>query len=571
MIERLIIKNYLIIKDAELMFSKGLNILTGETGAGKSIILDSLSLILGERADYSIIKNDNDKLVVEGHFIFKNKKIDDFIKNKSLENFQSNGNTVVIIRRELNKKGVSRNFINDTPVSAGDLKAFGDMIVDIHSQNEHQSLLKKETHLEVLDNYISDDSVFRAFSDEYRVYKNLVDKYKDTLKKKDELLEKRSYLEFQLREINNVNPAENEDEEIENKLRRLENIEEISGSINNTISLLKDEDGNALGKISQSIKELSRVGRYDPSINKEIEELQNAFVSIKEIVNSIDKYSSSIEFDPEKTEELRERLGQLAFLKKRFNLSVNQLIEKAKELEKELNLVDNYDYEIENQEKECQKQKEKLYLAAERLSEQRKSVSKVLSQEVNKYLKEVGFEHAKFAVDINYFENIRDDYFKFEKNGKSFYISEKGIDDVEFLIITNKGDTFHPLRKIASGGEISRIMLAIKASLSFKDDVPILVFDEIDTGISGRVAVKVGKVLKELSKSHQVISITHLPQIAALSDNHFSVSKKVKNSDTIAEIKQLTSEEKVIEVAKLLSGDKITESSLNNAKELIEK
>ena len=570
MIERLIIKNYLVIKNAELEFTDGLNILTGETGAGKSIILDSLSLILGERADYSIIKNAQDKLIVEGHFEFNNKRINNFLTSHSLDLYENHGKTKVIIRRELNKKGVSRNFINDTPVSAGDLKEFGDLIVDIHSQNEHQSLLNKETHLDVLDEYMSDEKMLSEYREEFRKYKSLVEKLNDTLKKKDELTEKRTYLEFQLREINNVNPSENEDENIESTLSKLENTEEISSAINEALRLLKNDENNISAAFSQAIRALRRIEKYDSELSVNADELENAFITVKEISNSLEAFAGSLHFDPETTENLRDRLGQLSFLKKRFNLSINELIQKAKSLEEELNLADNFDFEIDKIRKECAEQKEQVILLAEKLSTERKNAAKKLSKEVNKYLKEVGFENASFSVDFDFQTRNNDEYFSYIKSDTTIGFNQNGCDAPEFMIITNKGDTYHPLRKIVSGGEISRIMLAIKASLSLKDDIPILVFDEIDAGISGRVAQKVGKVLKKLSETHQLICITHLAQIAALSDNHFSVSKHSDNKETITEIRKIQGEEKVIEIAKLLSGDKITDNAINNARELMQ-
>lgn len=570
MIERLIIKNYLVIKNAELEFTEGLNILTGETGAGKSIILDSLSLILGERADYSIIKNDKDKLIVEGHFEFDNKRINRFLNSHSLDLYENHGKTKVIIRRELNKKGVSRNFINDTPVSAGDLKEFGDLIVDIHSQNEHQSLLNKETHIYVLDEYMSEDKLLSDYREEFRKYKSLVEQLIDTLKKKDELTEKRTYIEFQLREINNVNPSENEYENIESTLSKLENTEEISSAINEALRLLKNDENNISAAFSQAIRALRRIEKYDSELSVNADELENAFITVKEISNSLEAFAGSLHFDPETTENLRDRLGQLSFLKKRFNLSINELIQKAKSLEDELNLADNFDFEIDKIRKECAEQKNHVISLAEKLSEERKNAAKKLSKEVNKYLKEVGFENASFSVNFDFLTRNNDEYFSNLKSGTNIGFNKNGCDVTEFMIITNKGDTYHPLRKIVSGGEISRIMLAIKASLSLKDDIPILVFDEIDAGISGRVAQKVGKVLKKLSETHQLICITHLAQIAAISDNHFSVSKHSDNKETMTEIRKIQGEEKVMEIAKLLSGDKISDNAINNARELIQ-
>jgi len=568
MLEKLYIKNYLIIKEASLNLKEGLNILTGETGAGKSIILDALTLLLGERADYSIIKKDGEKLIVEGIFNFKGKKkILNYIDKKEL--FNENTDGIVIIRRELSKKGISRCFINDTPVLISDLKEFGDLIIDIHSQNEHQSLLKSEAHISILDDYLKNENLIIDFEKSFIEYKNLIARFNEFEKKKTELSEKRSFIDFQLKEINNINPLEDEDNIIENELKKLENTEEISEGISLSINNLNEKESNAISNISSSIKELKKIIKYDGELEKILEDIEGSYTVLKESVDSLEKYKNNLNFDFERTESLRERYGQLNFLKKKYNLSVNELNKKAEELKEELNFADNFDEEIEKIINKISKDKILLYKKAVTLSEQREKSATELTKTVNKYLKEAGLENATIKINVQRKYSDDENNFSVKEKNKFINFNINGIDDVEFLIITNKGEDFQPLKKIASGGEVSRVMLAIKASLTGKDNIPILVFDEIDTGISGRIAGKVGRLIKELSKTHQIISITHLPQIASYSDNHLSVNKSEKNGETIASIKTLSEEEKIIEVAKLLSGEKITETSIQSAKELI--
>lgn len=568
MLEKLLIKNYLIIREAELHFSRGLNILTGETGAGKSIILDALGLILGYRADYSIIKNDKQKLVIEGHFDFsRNKSVLFFLSEKQLFIDEENKG-YVIIRRELNKKGVSRNFINDTPVNTTDLRDLGDLIIDIHSQNEHQSLLRKETHCEFLDNFIKEDFLLNDYYNKYNDYKTLVTKYESLLLKKDELIEKKSYIDFQLKEINNVNPLSNEDEELETELNKMENSEDISVSLTNSLNYLYENESNVLTGLSLSIKEIKRAAKYDTGLEKIINSLDENYLSLKNSSDEIRDYINSINFDPQIIDKVRNRLGQITFLKKKYNLKINELIQKAIILSDQLQLTENFDFEIDKLKTEQLNKRKEIFEIAEKISKERIKASKLLEKKVISYFKEVGLESAEFKAEIKPTISTDNDNFSFKKGSVVYKITRNGIDDVEFLIKANKGSDYTPLRKTASGGEISRIMLSLKATLSGKDNIPILVFDEIDAGISGRVAGKVGKLLSNLSKSHQIISITHLPQIAAMSDTHYYVSKKDINSETTAEIKSLNEDDIINEVARLLSGETITEASKVTASEL---
>lgn len=566
MIEKLYIKNYLIIKEAEIQFSKGLNIITGETGAGKSIILDALSMILGERADFSLVRKNTDKLIIEGSFDFKgNELVRDFLISKDLD--ENNG--YIIIRRELSEKGTSRNFLNDTPIQLGELKEFGDLIIDIHSQNEHQSLLRKETHLKILDNFIGQNEVFTQYQLEFEESKSLIKEYESLVEKRDTLIEKKDVIEFQLREINNVNPSVDEERELENELNKLENIEDISLNVDSALRILYEDEHGVYPGLSKALKELKGAVAYDKEFGKLVEDLESSYITVKEVSEFLNNYKSGINFDPVRIEQIRDRLGSLNFLKKKYNLSVEELVSKAEELTKELNLTENFDYELEQSKKKINERKKDLYEKAIEISKKRKKHAKELEKSVNSFLNEIGLESAEFKVEFSHSYGQDADNFSYLVKGEKIVLLKSGIDNIEFLIKVNKGTDFSPLRKSASGGEVSRVMLAIKASLSGRDNVPILVFDEIDAGISGRIAGKVGKVMKQLAESHQIIAITHLPQIAAVSERHFYIEKQDLKEETITTIKILSEEEKVTEVAKLISGEKVTESAEKSARELI--
>ncbi len=568
MIESLYIRNYLIIKDAEISFDKGLNILTGETGAGKSIILDALSLILGERADYSKIKKDEDKLIVEGHFNFKkNKKVHELLE-KILPGEDINYE-LIILRRELLKKGMSRNFINDNPVNISEMKKFGDIIIDIHSQNEHQSLLNKETHIDILDNFGTDGNIIKEYRNEFEKMRDMISSYNELKLRKDELISKKGFMDFELKELNNINMTSGEDSELENELNKLENTEEISTGVANALKVLYEEDNNSSLLINSAIKELKKILGYDNDLEKIINDLESSHILIKESSISLNSYRDKLNYDSERIEHVRNRLSDINHLKKKYEMSLDELILKSENLQKELTFADNFDYELDKLLNTIIEQKAAVLKKAKELSELRIKYSKVLEKSINAVLKEVGLEGSEFKVGINTVYGNESDMSTI-KSGKEFIRPGiKGFNEIEFFIKINKGSDFSPLQKSASGGEISRIMLAIKAVMSEKDNIGILVFDEIDAGISGRIAQKAGKVLRALSKTHQIICITHLPQIAAMSDRHFHVSKKEYKNEVLAGIKDLTEEEKILEVAKLISGEKVTDASTKSAIELI--
>jgi DNA repair protein RecN (Recombination protein N) len=572
MLERLIIKNYLLLKNIEIDFSNRFNVITGETGAGKSILINSFGLLFGERADYSIISKNKEKMMVEGIIkLSKNNKrtVNKFLKDNEIEVLNEEQ---VIIRRELYAKAYSRNFINDSPVGTGELKQIGDILIDIHSQNEHQSLLKKEIHIELLDLYLEKAEKLKfgeklsIYSENYNLLTDLIKEYDELKKKKGEIENKSSFMEFQLKEISETDPVAGEDELLENELKTSENIESIQQGLTAAYSNLYDDTGSVIERIKIVEKELQKISGYNSDIQKILDVISESSASLNESGRALQGLVDSLNHDPERIEQIRERLYKLQFLKKKYGGSIDEVLKLKAELEENLSLAENFDKKIGEHESTIKAKRGELLNKAKEISKIRKDRSKQLEQEIEKVLKDIGLENAEFKVSLTPNPSPKE-------KGKEYStgpLSPRGIDDVEFIIKVNKGDEFTSLRKTASGGEVSRIMLAIKAVLSEADKTGVLVFDEIDTGISGRIATKVGGVMKRLSASHQIIAITHLAQIAAIGDEHLLVEKEIEGQSTITKIRTLDKNEKVIEIAKLLSGEKVTDASIKSAKELIE-
>ena len=579
MLEKIIIKNYLLLKDIEINFSKGFNIITGETGAGKSILINALSLLLGERADYSIINKNKDKMIIEG-IIRKNKnnekEIDNFLKQSSVEyGTESFEQDFIIIRRELYSKGYSRSFVNDTPVNVNDLKMLGDAIIDIHSQNEHQSLLKKEIHISLLDSYLEKQEKLNfkvkleEYESGYNKLRELDNKLQELYNKRTELENKRTFLEFQLKEINEADPKPNEDDELEKELKTIENVEVIQQGLSSAYNNLYEDSGSVLERIKIIEKELDKLKEFNPDIPAVLKDITGSTTVLDEAGRQINALLGSLSFEPAKTEEIRERLYKLQFIKKKYGGSLDEVIKLKENIEKDLSLLDNFDDTIKKLESEINSLKEKLFKEASSVSKTRKEKSQLLEKEILKVLKEVGLDNAEFKISFELKTGETQNNFTVKNKSQYVKMTGDGIDGVEFLVKINKGDEFTSLRKTASGGEISRIMLALKTVLADADKTDALVFDEIDIGISGGIAQKTGKVLKKLSEFHQVVSITHLAQIAALADEHFLVEKETGNKTTETRIKKLNKNEKVMEIARLLSGEKLTDAAVKSAKELM--
>lgn len=567
MLKSLQISDYALIEKVYVEFEKGLNIITGETGAGKSILIDAMGLLLGERAAVEVIRKGTNKAVVEGIFtVSGTEKVKDILINNDIEISDD-----LIMRREISAKGSNRNFINDTPVSLSIFKDVGNLLVDLHGQHEHQSLLRTEMHIEMLDEFGDMEKDLYEYSEHYKKLAGLKNDLK-TLRLKEEVLnEKRDLFAFQIKEIDTISPEEGEDELLSDELKILENSEKLLQSTNNIYESLYESENalcDSLGKIRNEINELAKI---DKSFKEIDDECQSALAIINDISEFIRNYKNKIDLEPEKLEIIRERLGALTLLKKKYGGSLKSVIDYRKRIGEEYELAENFAGSIEKLENEIRMVREKCGSLAIKISRKRKIISRKIESEVVNALSYLGIPYSVFQVNIE--QTLADENTEsfVLSEGKSYKCNSRGIDLVEFLISTNKGEDPKPLVKVASGGEVSRIMLALKTVLAKNDKLPLLIFDEIDTGVSGRIAQKVGQTLKSLSNFHQIISITHLPQIAGLADHHFMVEKNSTGDRVISSIRKLKEEERVREIAKLMSGEEVTDSSLKSARELMVK
>ncbi|MBU1298683.1 MAG: DNA repair protein RecN [Bacteroidetes bacterium] len=564
MLKHLYIRNYALIEKLEVGFENGLNIITGETGAGKSIIIDALSLILGERADTEAVRKDSEKSIVEGTFeISRNKNLKVLLEEQNVDYTDE-----LILRREVSVKGQSRCFVNDSPITLNILKNIGDLLVDLHGQHEHQSILKTETHIDLLDDFGGHTQLVDEF---YTAYKRLLDEINNlnTLRNKEnQLREKRELYEFQVNEIDAVGPELGEEERLENELKILENAEKLNEITAQLYQLLYEGDKSAFEQLVQSRKQIENLARIDNSFDESLKEAQTAEAVVKELAAFINNYNSKIEFNFEKLENIRNKLGHISLLKKKYGGSIEALLSYRKKIGNELKLAENFEDEIKKLKILIEEKRKIASEIAIKLLSKRKESAKKVNNSIVKVLSELGIQTSKFETRID--NNKVTDVEGLVRLNTNFYeTTPKGIDFVEFYISTNIGEDVKPLVKVASGGEISRIMLALKTILAKSERLPLLIFDEIDIGVSGRIAQAVGLSLKNLSKFHQIIAITHLPQIAGLADVHFVVEKIEDGKRSYTNMKQLNMDERIREVAKLMSGEEVTEAGLKSARELI--
>lgn len=561
MLKTLYIKDYALLEQISIEFEKGLNIITGETGAGKSILIDAMSLLLGERASNEVIRKGADKAIVEGIFSTdNNKKVERLLEQNEIEKSDE-----LIVRRELSVKGSNRCFLNDTPVALNVIKEVGNLLVDLHGQHEHQSLLRTDTHIEFLDEFGSLEQSLVVYKKEYEKFNTLQKDLAELRAKENLLKEKKDLYEFQRKEIETICPVENEDEEISAELHILENSEKLLELTTDIYQQLFDSEKSIYDSLNHVHQNMNALAKIDKTFAETSGELQSVIAVINDVTNVVRKYNAQIELEPQKLEELRSRFQSINLLKKKYGGTLQALLEHYENIVGEIKLAESFEDEIEKLEKRIHLQKETLAKHASLLSQKRNELAKKISKEVKEVLKELGIPQSIFEVKIT--QTIGEQ--NSQKNRVPYRFDVRGYDEVEFFISTNLGEDAKPLSKVASGGEVSRIMLALKSILAKNDKLPLLIFDEIDTGISGRISQKVGQALKNLASFHQIISITHQPQIAALADIHFSVEKKVGEDRVVSSIKKLKNEERIREVAKLLSGEIITDTNLQTAKELM--
>jgi len=572
MLKSILIKNYALIDELAAIFSDGLVILTGETGAGKSIIIDALSLILGERASAEVVRTGADKAIVEGLFTIKgNEKVKSVLE----ENGLGHGDEL-IIRREVSAKSQSRCFINDSPTTLTVQKHIGDLLVDLHGQHEHQSILRVENHVDMLDDFGGLTGTVTDFQGVYKKLEDLTRESREIRQRESLLREKREFYTFQMNEIDVIAPEPGEEERLETELRILENAERLFNATGELYQILYEGDQSVHDLLARVRNKLDDLAGIDRQLDEAAKESGSAVAVVSELAKFIQSYHSQIEFNAERLEHLRERLGRLALLKKKYGGSLDSVIEYREKIGHELRLAENFDAVIKKLSKDGQTARKDCALVARRLSSKRQEVAGRLDKSIVGELKKLGILNGKFTTYISQIEVLAEeasdsgtDAQYCDVDGKRLKLNTSGCDIVEFFISTNTGEEVKPLARIASGGEVSRIMLALKSVLAKSDRLPVLIFDEIDVGVSGRVAQAVGLSLKDLSRFHQVIAITHLPQIAGLADSHFKVFKSDDGSRATTSIKKLTLDERVREVASLMSGVDVTEAGLEGARELM--
>ncbi len=561
MIESLHIKNFALIDELEVSFGTGLNILTGQTGAGKSIIIGALNMILGERADTDVIRQGADKAISEATIkYFENEELRSLLTENEIEI-----GDYLILRREIRQTG-SRAFVNDTPVNIGILKAVGDQLVDLHGQHDHQLLLKEENHRGVIDSFGEVEDILKAYQAEYRKMKELQKELSLLQKRESELQEKTELYRFQVKELEQAKLSVDEEEELESEMNLLDNAEVLDQKAA-LIADINDGEDISLSQLLNQLKlNLEDLARIEPEFSTYLEEINAARVSINEAILFAERYRNNIEFNPHRLEELRQRQSELNRLQKKYQRDIPELISYLNEVQRELSVADNFDLEIEKLNKAISDQAQKLSKSAKALHYKRIEIGKKLSSDIEGELAQLGIQHANFSISVDWLLSTNG---WVEIDGQLVECTESGCDDVRLFISTNKGEEPKPLAKIASGGEISRVMLALKSILAKEQSLPVMIFDEIDTGISGEVSEKVGRAMRKLSTYCQIVAITHQPQIASQAHHHYKVEKREFEDRTITNILPLSPENHIKEVASLMSGSEITEHSLKSAEELI--
>jgi DNA repair protein RecN (Recombination protein N) len=565
MLKSLYIKDYALIETLNVDFRHGLNIITGETGAGKSILIDAMGLLLGERASNEVIRKGAAKSIVEGIFdVSKNKKIAAILEENEID-----FNDELIMRRELSVKGSNRCFINDTPVSLNLIKEAGNLLVDLHGQHEHQSLLKPETHIDFLDDFSQADDLINDYKNSISLLHKTQKELRELKEKEIVLKEKKELYSFQIKEIDSISPVENEDEELLSELKILENSEKLLELTSSIYNVIYEDDNSIYDSLAKVQTDIQRLAEIDKTFHEILQETSTAISLVDDIKSFVRSYKSKIEIDPSKLNEMRERLTSINSLKKKFGGSIKSLLEYRKRIGEEVNLAESFEENKKELQNQLNLQRVKCGIAASKLTQTRIGASKTITKEVISELSSLGINSARFEVSIkqNKVDNGSDNFIIVDET--PLHYDNHGVDKVEFFISTNIGEDLKPLAKVASGGEVSRVMLALKSSLAKNDKLPLLIFDEIDTGVSGRIAQKVGIALKSLAKFHQIIAITHLPQIAGLGDSHFAVEKSTTDNRVVSSIRPLNDQERIREVAKLMSGEEVTDSSINGARELM--
>ena len=550
MLKRLHIQNYAIIDEIEIDFSSKLNIITGETGAGKSILVGALSLILGDRADTNVLLDRNKKCFVEGLFSTDQKRdVRTFLKENDLD-----ADEEVVIRREINTNGKSRAFVNDTPVNLDQLRLLSSMLVDLHRQFDTLVLGESDFQREVLDALAGNSALLLQYQTMYYRLQNARKDLDELQQQKNTFTREYDYNKFLLDELEEAAFTENELEQAEVELKLLSNSEGIKTILSKVSYQLNESEQPIVQELKALQNQLSAISSYHTNLEEVLKRMQSTQIELQDIADEIDRINDHVNYDPKQIEKLNDRISVgYKLLKKHGVKTTNELLAIQASLDNKLQAVLNIDEAISAKEKEVESMFKEAVDLASRLSDKRKKQIKPFQQKVNELLNQVGMPNARLKVDINDHSSLQ----------------PSGNDAIEFLFDANKSNRFEPVRKVASGGELSRLMLSMKSLIAESIDLPTMIFDEIDSGISGEAARQVGIIMKGLALKRQVISITHQPQIAGKADSHFFVYKEIKGEAIKTNIRQLSKEERITTIAKMLSGEKPTAAALENAKEMV--
>ena len=549
MLKKLLVRNYALIKELEINFDGGFTVLTGETGAGKSIILGALSLILGNRADSSTLLDKSEKCVVEGFFNIENEAISNFLRERDIDSADP-----LILRREVTPNGRSRAFINDTPVNLDIMKELADWLIDIHSQHESLLLGSKQFQLSLIDSFANHDKLLDDYRSVYDEYKRLEWEYRTLSGDRDKRMADLDYYSFQLRQLDDARLQEGEEKELESEQELLTHAGEINEALVNSSGLISDDEYSALNHLNEVRRLLEKIVTYYPAAENLIQRIESTIIELNDVGNELNNRAFGIENDPSRLETVTERLDILNSLMQKHRADdIKSLIEIREEIRSAVTGIETSDDRLRELEGMLDKRRTRLNELANKITENRSFNIPSIEEKMRSLLVQLGIPNGRFEIKM-----IQESNF-----------SEYGRDHAEFLFSANKQVLPENIAKVASGGELSRVMLSLKSLLTDNESLPTIFFDEIDSGVSGDVATKVGNILASMGNRMQVINITHLPQVAAHGTMHYHVYKQEDGDSTITRIKLLNEKERLTEVARLLSGNEITQAALANARELI--
>lgn len=549
MLKQLYIRNFVLIDELQVQFDKGMSVITGETGAGKSILFGALSLLKGRRADLSELKHPAQKCVLEARIDVSKYKLRRQFEAEDLDYLEE-----AIFRREVNAQGKSRAFINDTPVRLEQMQVLGDLLFDIHSQHQSLSLNEPSYRLNILDELAGSKRQLEAYQSLYSTYRNLEKEQESLLEEAQQSRQEEDYLQFQFNELEELALKKDEEEALEQEHKLLANGDQMISALNQFLSLMDAEDRSMVADLKAAVQNMEEISR----INSSLDELKTRFVSaqieMSDIVNEVEHYRDQFDFDAERLQTIEDRMADIHRLKQKHGLrDGNELLAHMEDLETKLSRIGNFEDQIENNAARLDALKVELMQSAEALSANRRSFCDSFETSIINSLQKLGIPQADFEVVV-----------------ESTELGPFGIDKIDYHFSANKGKAPQSVKQVASGGELSRIMLAIKRELAGKKQMPALLFDEIDTGVSGEVADQLGNILREMSQNHQILSITHLPQLAAKGNHHYFVYKETaSNEPTKTSIKRLSQDERVEELAKMLSGEKVSDAAVDNARDLL--